>query len=67
MKISKQMRIWTAIGRIFYRLFGFHAKNVDYDADVDVVVPICACGISAEKEKRKKSPGKPGDFFRLAD
>ena len=24
----------------FYRLFGFHAKNVDYDADVDVVVPI---------------------------
>ena len=23
-----------------YRLFGFHAKNVDYDADVDVVVPI---------------------------
>lgn len=24
----------------FYRLFGFHAKNVDYDADVDAVVPI---------------------------
>ena len=24
----------------FYRLFGFHAKNVNYDADVDVVVPI---------------------------
>lgn len=24
----------------FYRLFGFHAKNVNYDADVDAVVPI---------------------------
>lgn len=24
----------------FYRLFGFHAKNVDYDADVDVIVPV---------------------------
>lgn len=24
----------------FYRLFGFRAKDVDYDADVDIIVPI---------------------------